>query len=224
MEERHYLISEMAKLLDTESHVLRYWEEELQLDIPRNELGHRYYTDLHIWLFARIKELKEKGYQLKAIKEILPKEIDAYMAQHGLEDMKGEKAEGNMEQITSVEGIEQGEASYKRQELSPAQKMEHFQAIMTHIVSQALKGNNEALGQEVSAKVGDRMIKEMNYIVRMKEEKEEERFKKLDETIRSFQRGQKIRAEVAATRTPVIPMKKKKRGLFGRKKKSFLKP
>ena len=39
--------------------------------IPRNEMGHRYYTDFHIRLFKQIKELKEKGYQLKAIKAAL---------------------------------------------------------------------------------------------------------------------------------------------------------
>ena len=67
MAEARYLISDAAKKVDVESHVLRYWEEELELNIPRNEMGHRYYTDYHIRLFRRVKELKEKGYQLKAI-------------------------------------------------------------------------------------------------------------------------------------------------------------
>ena len=63
----HYLISEASRRLHVEAHVLRYWEEELQLEIPRNELGHRYYTEKQLALFQRIKELKELGYQLKAI-------------------------------------------------------------------------------------------------------------------------------------------------------------
>ena len=71
MDEIHYLISDASKKVDVEAHVLRYWEEELGLDIPRNEMGHRYYTDLHIRLFRQIKNLKEKGYQLKAIKHAL---------------------------------------------------------------------------------------------------------------------------------------------------------
>ena len=41
-----FLISETAKLVGVESHVLRYWEEELKLPIRRNDLGHRYYTCL----------------------------------------------------------------------------------------------------------------------------------------------------------------------------------
>ena len=71
MAEARYLISDAAKKVDVESHVLRYWEEELELNIPRNEMGYRYYTDYHIRLFRRVKELKEKGYQLKAIEPVL---------------------------------------------------------------------------------------------------------------------------------------------------------
>ena len=39
MKENKYTISEAARLLSVENHVLRYWEEELELKIPRNELG-----------------------------------------------------------------------------------------------------------------------------------------------------------------------------------------
>ena len=44
MSETHYLISDTSKKVDVPSHVLRYWEEELEMNIPRNEMGHRYYT------------------------------------------------------------------------------------------------------------------------------------------------------------------------------------
>ena len=47
MDEVHYLISDASRKVDVEAHVLRYWEEELELAIPRNEMGHRYYTDFH---------------------------------------------------------------------------------------------------------------------------------------------------------------------------------
>ena len=33
-----YYISEAAKKVQVESHVLRYWEEELELPIKRNEM------------------------------------------------------------------------------------------------------------------------------------------------------------------------------------------
>ena len=53
MADTHYLISDASRKVDVESHVLRYWEEELEMNIPRNEMGHRYYTELHIRLFKR---------------------------------------------------------------------------------------------------------------------------------------------------------------------------
>ena len=36
------LISDAAKEVQVESHVLRYWEVELGLKIQRNEWGHRF--------------------------------------------------------------------------------------------------------------------------------------------------------------------------------------
>ena len=73
MSETRYMISDASKQVNVEAHVLRYWEEELQLEVPRNEMGHRYYTEEHIRMFKQIRELKENGYQLKAIKMLLPK-------------------------------------------------------------------------------------------------------------------------------------------------------
>lgn len=65
------LISDAAKEVRVESHVLRYWEEELGLSIQRNEWGHRFYTKEDINRLKRIKDLKERGLQLKAIKMLM---------------------------------------------------------------------------------------------------------------------------------------------------------
>lgn len=65
------LISDAAKRVKVEAHVLRYWEEELGLPIKRNELGHRYYTEEDVKRFQEIKDLKERGLQLKAIRMVL---------------------------------------------------------------------------------------------------------------------------------------------------------
>ena len=72
MEETSYSVSQAVKLLDVQSHVLRYWEEELDLPIQRNGMGHRYYTRCDIQTFLSIKELKKKGYSLKEIGELTP--------------------------------------------------------------------------------------------------------------------------------------------------------
>ena len=50
-----------------------YWEEELNLSIGRNELGHRYYTGYDIQMFLNIRELKNRGLKLSAIRELIPK-------------------------------------------------------------------------------------------------------------------------------------------------------
>lgn len=71
MVKEKYLINEVAKEVHVESHVLRYWEEELELPIQRNDQGHRIYTDDDIHRFIKIKELKDKGFQLKAVKTFL---------------------------------------------------------------------------------------------------------------------------------------------------------
>ena len=65
---KRYLISEASAITGLEAHVLRYWEEELGMKIPRNELGHRYYTDTEIEIFQKAKEMKNKGYQLRQSK------------------------------------------------------------------------------------------------------------------------------------------------------------
>ena len=67
MQETIYSVSEAVGILGLQSHVLRYWEEEMKLPIKRNELGHRYYTRWDIQIFLSIKELKRKGYALKEI-------------------------------------------------------------------------------------------------------------------------------------------------------------
>ena len=64
----YYQIADAAKRVNVESHVLRYWEEELQLPIERNKQGHRLYTDEDLNRFLYIKELKKEGLQLRAIR------------------------------------------------------------------------------------------------------------------------------------------------------------
>ena len=72
MGEVRFMISEAAKQVHVESHVLRYWEEELELVIGRTEMGHRYYTEDDIQLFCCIKKLKDAGMLLKDLKPLIP--------------------------------------------------------------------------------------------------------------------------------------------------------
>ena len=64
-----YTISEAAKVMEVEPHVLRYWEEELGLEISRNSMGHRIYTDDDLKIFRSIKQLKANHVALKDIRQ-----------------------------------------------------------------------------------------------------------------------------------------------------------
>ncbi|MDO4321453.1 MAG: helix-turn-helix domain-containing protein [Lachnospiraceae bacterium] len=71
MEETLYSVSEAVRLVGVESHVLRYWEEELKIPIQRTSQGHRVYSPKDIEMFCRVREWKQKGLQLKAIRVLL---------------------------------------------------------------------------------------------------------------------------------------------------------
>ena len=176
MDQVRYMISDAAKLVEVESHVLRYWEEELELPIARNEMGHRYYTQDDIQLLKHIKKLKERGYQLKAIKmditengELIPKE-ETY-----LQEMPKEK----------VEVLN-----------SNAEKMQQFQSILSKALGQALRENQDNLSRELGGRVADQVTKEINYQFRAQEEAQEAYFRKLDERIQIVKkRNTKVKSE-----------------------------
>lgn len=69
--DKEYSISEVAEITGYPPHVLRFYEKEFELDIPRNDSNHRYYTYNEIELFQYIKSLQEKGFSNKQIKLIL---------------------------------------------------------------------------------------------------------------------------------------------------------
>lgn len=69
--QRQYTISEVSELTDYPPHVLRYYEKEFELDIPRNESNHRYYTYKEIEIIQYIKSLQNRGFSNKQIKLII---------------------------------------------------------------------------------------------------------------------------------------------------------
>jgi DNA-binding transcriptional MerR regulator len=171
------MISDAAGLVNVEAHVLRYWEEELELEIPRNEMGHRYYTKENIQQFLKIKELKEQGYQLKAIKMVIHNGKNPEEAAALTTATVSERSIANRPSSSVNES-----ASYA----SPEDKMAQFRILMSGIVKEALAENNQALGKEVGENVGDRVLKEMNYLMREQDEQDEERYRKLDAAIRDL--------------------------------------
>ena len=117
-------------------------------------------------MFHHIKDLKEQGYQLKAIKVLVP-----------------EMEQGNVPP-----------AIVREPEPPVSDKMEQFQLILGKVVSQAIRENQEEMGKELSHQVSTQVVKEMDYLFRLQEEREETHYKKLDELIRSSQKQRKLLA------------------------------
>ena len=108
-------------MVDVEAHVLRYWEEELELPVERNEMGHRCYTEENIRIFHQIKALKEQGLQLKAITALLPE----------------------MEQGTVPPVV-------VREPAPVHDKMEQLQPMLCKVVAQATGETQQERGKELS--------------------------------------------------------------------------
>lgn len=253
MKEKRYSISEASRLLEVENHVLRYWEEELELTIPRNELGHRYYREEEIQLLNCIKELKNKGFQLKAVKEVLPdleqkKLIDVHkllatrveLENMGVEEDRPE-ADGLSEDGTGQQSVEVSDEESESEEFridtfqkedskktghsgkvvamrkgndyteshpaareaasgslrSNEEKMREFESIMGRIIGKALREQAEMMGDVMSDRISNRVLRELDDVLEEQEEREEARYKKLDEAIRSHQ---KARQEIAVSK------------------------
>lgn len=213
MGEIRYIISDASKQLDVEQHTLRYWEEELEIHIPRNEMGHRYYRQEDIDILKAVKVLKEKGYQLRAIKMLLPEimklrnldtnEVEKVQQEWDKKYMEGISEGLNLTSLTIQDTGKEDETMMARS----LEKIEQFKAIMSNMMTEVIRDNNEALSVTVSDAVTNNVIKEMDYLLRIKEEREDERFKQFDKTLREVQFG---RAEYAAARDK----KRKKKGLF----------
>ncbi len=173
----YLLISDAAKRVQVESHVLRYWEEELKLPIKRNEAGHRYYTDNDIERFVQIKSMKERGLQLKAIKMILK--------DGKLDVLETEEENGGMAiQVVEKEAI-------SAEEETKEEKAQRLQWLLKQLIRETLQENN----QELCKDIREGVVKELDYQFRCQEEREIERekertqrsdeyYKKMDELLR----------------------------------------
>ncbi len=192
MEKVRYMISDAATIAGVETHVLRYWEDELGLTVHRNEMGHRYYTRENIQEFQKIKELKEQGYQLKAIKAILHGEGTGQAAgidkEPILQPPTFTPGQGVVQTPVAVPPLQEPAIPKKPNEpaetMTPEERMSQFRELMSDIVGRAIAHNNEELSQNIGKEVQERVLKEMNYLMREQDMASEERYKKLDAAIR----------------------------------------
>jgi DNA-binding transcriptional MerR regulator len=217
--EKIYMISDAAKKVEVEAHVLRYWEEELEIPAKRNEMGHRCYTEEDISRFRRVKELKEQGLQLKAIRQMLKKgdlktpmilfekNGDEYMQEvHTMSElqMNANESEMNKRHVLMVKKGEILPVEGKNitvQEESREQKSLRLQQLLKDMIKEAVHSNNQELCQEIK----ESLLKELDYQFRIQDEKadmrdeerirmQEQHYHEIDELLRSLnQRGRRGR-------------------------------
>lgn len=182
--EKRYSISDAARQVGVEAHVLRYWEEELGFEIPRNTQAHRYYRETDIALLKRIKDLKEQGFQLRAIKILMPdmRKIEHMSSQelYSLREELNQRAQMEEEQkmsrskmvrvmpMPTSRTVEGG-----LQDSSRHAKLEQFEMLLRNMIRDTLQEQQEASEQRISEAVSERMMKEMDYLMREKEEMQE---------------------------------------------------
>lgn len=72
MNKREYRIGELAKHLNIEKFVLRFWEKELGIKSKRSKGGQRFYTEQDFQTFATVKDLLyNKKFTIAGAKEEL---------------------------------------------------------------------------------------------------------------------------------------------------------
>lgn len=171
------MISDAAKAVCVENHVLRYWEEELHLPIQRNESGHRIYSEEDVECFKQIKDMKDKGLQLKAIHMLI---------KNG--NLKGkETSKGETGLLRQVERLQEKETPSTPGNFED--KLERIQWLFNELVKKALQetlpetmeqvltANLEQYKKSMCTEMRESLVKELDYQFRMQTEREDEREK-----------------------------------------------
>ena len=141
--ETRYTVQQTVEMTGIKSYVLRYWEEELELQIHRNELGHRYYTRYDIQLFMNIKELKKRGLRLHAIRELIPK-----LAGTGQEYTESRIKSLEEDNVNFDIPYESDEVMIEEKDSTNDEKILEFQTILERLIAQELKVQNESEDEE----------------------------------------------------------------------------
>ena len=212
MKETCYQIKEAAAKVGVESHVLRYWEEELKMDIHRNEMGHRYYTEKDIEVLSKVRDLKEKGLQLKAIRNYLEMRRKQITQERGQTTVQ--TIVENMEKQTDKKEAHTANSDkhevvpVSQQILSNEEKMQQFQLRMNRIVGNAIQENNELIGKSAGEHAANAVVTQFQGMTKEQEERAEARYRKLDQTLREIQQA---RLEAAAANMRPVDKRKQKR-------------
>lgn len=138
--EKRYTVRQAVTMTGVKSYVMRYWEEELDLKIGRNELGHRYYTPYDIQLFLKISELKNRGLQLKAIRTLIP-QLAENMSDSAESDVR--VLEGEAVEIEDVPLTEQEKLHEFQGKTADNDKILEFQEILERLIREEMQRKKE---------------------------------------------------------------------------------
>ncbi len=208
--EKIYQVSEAAEALETEVYTLRYWENQLGFEVPRNASGHRYYEETQITLFRNVKRLKDAGFGLRQIKAMGERmSAVAELSDERLQELRNRIAGLEAEQETVFCGKEAKEQTEREEcvvkenfelcvsepegagalQEGRAEGLQLLQEGMTKWLGEVLQKNNEHLSRKIEEGVSERMARELRFLFRQQEEREEERYRRLDRTIREYQQA-----------------------------------
>lgn len=211
MGEVRFMISEAAKQVEVESHVLRYWEEELGLTIGRTEMGHRYYTRDDIQLFCCIKKLKDEGMLLKDLKPLIP-ELKATRLR--IKEAKETESVKTPKPQNEIQNRVHGESQSKpakpalpaqeAEVVIPIRQLDQVRSLLGEVLTEVVTENNEVLKKGVSEAVTADVMQEMDRLMQSKERQQEEHFRKLDCLIRQQQANRKESMKIS----PILKLKK----------------
>ncbi len=203
MGEVRFMISEAAKQVEVETHVLRYWEEELGLTIGRTEMGHRYYTKDDIQLFCCIKKLKDEGMLLKDLKPLIP-ELKATRLK--MKESKGSETSENVKPQTEIQGKAEQETlpSQESEVVIPIRQLDQVRSLLGEVLTEVVTENNKVLKKDISSTVTADIMQEMDRLLQSKERQQEEHFRKLDCLIRQQQATRKESVKI----NPILKLKK----------------
>ena len=217
MGEVRFMISEAAKQVKVEAHVLRYWEEELDLTIGRTEMGHRYYTKDDIQLFRCIKKLKDEGMLLKDLKPLIPELRATRLKLQGTQSPSGNADSGNTDAEptaasstgrstanAAVSSAPVSGSSAEPAEVIPVTQLEQVRSLIGDVLAEVVADNNEVLKKDISSTVTTDVMREMDYLFQAKERQEEEHFRKLDCLIRQQQANRRETVKGS----PIMKLKK----------------
>lgn len=194
MGEVRFMISEAAKKVHVESHVLRYWEEELGLSIGRTEMGHRYYTEDDIQLFCCIKRLKDEGMLLRDLKLLVP-QLNETRNRLRQADKVSEKAATKSAVKTVTDAAVLPSAAVAPDEIITRTQLEQVRSLLGDVLSEVVTDNNSTLTDQISKTVTSDILREMDDLFQAKERREEEHFRKLDSLIRQQQANRRESAK-----------------------------